>query len=267
MMIKPKLPLSILILVLTGFLFSACSESRGESIPLLDTLTPDPLETPGKMTPDNLEIESGEKCSFKIPKMLELPAIEVFRSYDIDDDYIQITLPKNLCICSYPINSEGYYIVLFIGPIYDEYKSQIESLGGILHSYIPKNGFIVKMSESIKDEVEDLEVVKWVGIYQPAYKISAAVKWVSVDPAVREVSMPLLDRTGVITLNVGAFNGENMRDIVNRIESFGGSTSTIYGASQNKFRVWIDATKIPDIANIVGVEYISEYRMPAINDK
>ena len=266
MMIKPKLHLSMLILVLTGFLFSACAESWEDSIPPLDTLTLDPLETPGNITPGDLEIESGEKCSFKIPKMLYLPVIEVFHSYDIDDDYIQITLPNSLCICSYPINSEGYYIVLFIGPIYDEYKGQIESLGGILHSYIPKNGFIVKMSESIKDEVEDLEVVEWVGIYQPAYKISAAIKWVSVDPAVREVSMPLLTRTGVITLNVGAFNGENMTDIVNRIESLGGSTSTIYGASQNKFRVWIDATKIPDIANVVGVEFISEYRMPVINE-
>ncbi len=265
-MIKPKLHLSTLILVLTWIMFSACAESQGESISPLDTLTSDPLETPGKMTPDNLEIESGEKCSFKIPKMLELPAIEVFRSYDIDDDYIQITLPKNLCVCSYPINSEGYYIVMFKGPIYEEYKGQIESLGVILHSYIPKNGFIVKMKESIKDNIEDLEIVEWVGIYQPAFKISVNVKWDSVDPPVREVSMPLLTRTGAVTLTVGVFGGENVTDIVNQIESVGGTVSTIYGTSQNKFRVWIDATKIPEIANIVGVEFISEYRMPEIND-
>ena len=128
-MIKPKLHLSMFFLVLTALLFSACSESWVESIPPLDTQAPDPLETPVKMTPDDLEIESGEKCSFKIPKMLDLPAIEMFRSYDIDDDYIQVTLPKNLCVCLYPINSEGYYIVMFKGPIYDEYKGQIESNG------------------------------------------------------------------------------------------------------------------------------------------
>ncbi len=265
-MIKPKLHLSTLILVLTGLLFSACSESQGESIPPLDTLTPDPLETPGQMTPDDLEIESGENCSFKIPKMLDLLAIEVFRSYDIDDDYIQITLPKNLCVSLDPIKSEGYYIVMFKGPIYEEYKDQIESLGGILHSYIPKNGFVVKMNESNKDKVDDLEIVEWVGIYQPAYKISVNVKWVGVDPPVREVSMPLLTRTGVITLTVGVFGGENVTDIANQIESVGGTVSTIYGTSQNNFRVWIDATKIPDIANIVGVEFISEYKMPVIND-
>lgn len=265
-MIKPKLHLSTLILLLTGIMFSACAESRGESIHPLDTLTPDPLETPGQMTPDNLEIESGENCSFKIPLTLDLQAIEVFRSYDIDDDYIQITLPKNLCVCSHPINSKGYYIVMFKGPIYEEYKGQIESLGGILHSYIPKNGFIVKMNERIKDKVEDLEIVEWVGIYQPAFKISVNVKWVSIDPPVREVSMPLLTRTGVITLTVGVFGGENVTDIVNQIESIGGTVSTIYGTSQNKFRVWIDATKIPEIANIVGVEFISEYKMPEIND-
>jgi len=265
-MIKPNLHLSTLILVLAGIMFSACAESRGESIPPLDTLTPDPLETPGKMTPDYLEIESGENCSFKIPKMLDLLAIEVFRSCDIDDDYIQITLPKNLCACSYPINSEGYYIVMFKGPIYEEYKGQIESLGGILHSYIPKNGFVVKMNERIKDKVEDLEIVEWVGIYQPAFKISVNVKWASIDPPVREVSMPLLTRTGAVTLTVGVFGGETVTDIVNQIESVGGTVSTIYGTSQNKFRVWIDATKIPEIANIVGVEFISEYRMPEIND-
>ena len=267
MMIKPKLPLSILILVLTGLMFSACSESQVESIPPLDTLTPDSIETSVKMTPDDLEIESGEKCSFKIPKMLALPAIEVFHSYDIDDDYVQITLPRNLCTCSYPINSEGYYIVLFKGPIYDEYKGPIESLGGILHSYLPQNGFVVKMNERVKNKVEDLEIVEWVGIYQPVYKISTAVKWVSVDPPVREVSMPLLTRTGVLTLTVGVFGGENVTDIANQIESVGGIGSTIYGTSQNNFRVWIDASKITAIANIIGVEYISEYKMPKISDK
>ena len=79
--------------------------------------------------------------------------------------------------------------------------------------------------------------------------------------------MPLLTRTGIITLTVGVFGGENVTDIVNLIESFGGITSTIDGTSQNNFQVLIDATKIPEIANILGVEYISEYKMPEISDK
>ena len=270
-MIKEKLHLGMLILVLTALMFSACSESGREAVFPSDTPTQNPPETPSptpdKMTPDDVEIESRETCSFIILKTLAITAIEAFPCNDIDDNYIQIHLPKSLCIRSYPIRSEGYYIVMFKGPIYDEYKSQIESLGGILHSYIPENGFVVKMSESIKDEVEDLEIVKWVGIYEPAYKISVDVNWSSEDPPVREVSMPLLTRTGVITLTIGVFNGENVADIVNRIESFGGIVSTIYGTSQNKFRARIDATKIPDIANILGVEYISEYRMPDISDK
>lgn len=269
-MIKEKMYLGMLILVSTAIMFSACSESRREAVSPPDTATPNPPETPGptpdKMTPDDVEVESRETCSFIIPKTLNLSAIEAFPYYDIDDDYIQINVPDNLCIHSYPLKSDGYYIVLFKGPVYEEYKSQIESLGGILHSYIPENGFIVNMNESIKDEVEGLEVVKWVGIYEPAYKISVDVKWSSADPPVREVTMPLLTRTGAITLTIGVFNGENVIEIGNRIESFGSIASTIYGTSQSNFRICIDASKIPDIATISGVEYISEYRIPVISD-
>lgn len=269
-MIKEKMHPGMLILMLTTLLFSACSESGQEFVYTPESALPNPAETPGptpaEMTPDEVEIESGETCSFIIPKTLALSAIASFPCYDINDDYIQIHLPQNLCVRSYPDKSEGYYIVMFTGPIYDEYKRQIESLGGILHSYIPANGFIVNMSESIKDEVEGLEIVRWVGIYQPAYKISVDVKWSGADPPVREVSMPLLTRTGIITLIVGVFNGENVTDIANRIESFGGIPATIYETSQNKLQVSIDATRIPDIANIPGVEYISEYRIPVINE-
>lgn len=263
--------MGMLILVLTALMISACSESGREAVSPPYTPAQNPPETPSptpdKMIPDDVEIESREMCSFLTPRTLGLPAIEAFPYSDIDDEYVQIQLPSDLCVLSYPPEVDGYYIVLFKGPIYDEYKSQIESLGGILHSYIPENGFVVKMNESIKDEVEDLEIVKWAGIYEPAYKISVDVKWSSVDPPVREVSIPLLTRTGGITLTVGVFKGENVTDIVNRVESFGGIASAIYGTSQNKFRARIDATRIPDIANILGVEYISEYRIPDISDK
>ncbi|MBE9478665.1 MAG: hypothetical protein IMY80_01765 [Chloroflexi bacterium] len=268
-MIKAKL-LPGLVLALTACLLSACPVSETEPISPLDTPTPNPpktsSKTPEKKTTDDTEIKPGETCSLIIPKTLDLLAIEAFPCDEIDDDYIQIHVPENLCFPSYPIQSEGYYIVQFKGPIYDAYKSQVESLGAILHSYIPKNGFVVKMNESTKDEVDDLEIVKWVGIYEPVYKISVDVKRSNVDPPAREVSMPLLTRTGIISLTIGIFNGENLADIANRIESLDGTASTIYGTSDNTLQAYIDAAKIPDIANIAGVAYIAEYRMPEISD-
>lgn len=261
-MTKVKLYPGLLVLVLMSIMIPACSESGMKSNYLPGKPAPIPVEMPS----DELEIQLVEPCSFIIPETLGLQAIKVFPCFNIDDDYCQIHLPGKLCIHSFPPELEGYYIVLFTGPIMDEYKEQIDSLGGTLHSYVPENGFIVKMGEKTVAMVEDLAIVKWVGIYQPAYKISVDVNWSSIDPPVPDVSMPLLTKTGQIILSIGIFIGEDAAVIVNRIESLGGTASTNNGTNHNVVRVLIDAAKIPEIANIPGIEFISEYRIPEISN-
>ena len=41
--------------------------------------------------------------------------------------------------------------------------------------YVPNNAFIAMMNSSVKSQVEALDSVKWVGIYEPGYRISPAL--------------------------------------------------------------------------------------------
>jgi uncharacterized membrane protein len=80
-------------------------------------------------------------------------------------------LQPGLEIASYPADESGYFIVQFSGPVIAEWKEKVEELGGALSWYIPDYAFLVKMNSSIITKIQSLPFVRWVGIYQPAYKI------------------------------------------------------------------------------------------------
>jgi len=176
----------------------------------------------------------------EIPQSIKLKALE---AYNVNDN--RISIPKDLHIDSYPSEVEGYYIVQFKGPVYEEYKTEVISQGGNFFGYIPDNAFIIKMNESTEKNIQKLNIVQWVGIYQPAYKISPT----------------LLNKTGNVTLTILFFSGENIINMSRRIESLDGITSV---SSDDKIKVLIRVSMISEIANMYEVKYIEEYAIPEI---
>lgn len=211
------------------------------------------------------ELSTGKDCYVKVPNTIHIYSkdcinvcpegklcaavcepVPTMGGISPDADYNELHIPRNLCITSYPSDISGYYIVQFKGPVYEDYKSQIRSQGGTIYDYVPENAFIVKLNENAKNNIQNLEFIQWVGIYQPAYKFQPY----------------LFNETGDITLNVLIFSDESATDIENRIKSFGGEVQTV---ADDKIRVRIDSSKIPDIANILGVRVIEKYSMPRID--
>ncbi len=186
-------------------------------------------------------IQSSEKVFVEIPsniKMQSLPA------YNISDG--KIIIPKDLYIEYYP-DGEGYYIVQFAGPIYEEYKNKVVNSGGKLYGYVPEYAFIVKMNESAKNKVQNLDIVKWIGIYQPAYRISPSI---SKEKAVNKT----------IIVDVSIFDVDE-NNIISKIRTLGGEIISI---TQEYIQVSIDSSKIPELAKIKDVLYIAEYREPEL---
>ena len=96
----------------------------------------------------------------------------------------KVNIPEN-----YKSSPNGYYIVQYDGLLSADYKETIESMGGSVVGYIPKFAHLVCMGRETKEEVEKLPYVRWIGFYEPYYK----------------VEKDLLDATGEVILTIVPF--------------------------------------------------------------
>jgi subtilisin family serine protease len=118
-------------------------------------------------------------------------------------------LPPDLVIASYPAGEGGYFIVQFSGPIRAEWKEYIKELGGTLSWYIPDYAFLVKMDPSIKTIIQSLPFVRWIGIYQPAYKIHPDLLGRgAAEPVTIKILTPDIDCLNPVMSEVSALGGE-----------------------------------------------------------
>jgi len=63
------------------------------------------------------------------------------------------------------------YIVQFYTQPLEEFKNEITELGGTVYQYIAQFAYLVEMSETVKEEVESIPYVRWIGPYHPAYRL------------------------------------------------------------------------------------------------
>jgi len=142
---------------------------------------------------------------------------------------------------------EEYYIVQFDGPIKAGRKDELERMGARVFDYIPDFSFLVKMDESVRAKAAFLKHIRWVGIYQPAYRNEPALAVTA--PAGKEPSSAEF----IVTI----FKGEETRLIAGQIEQLGG---VVLDVSENDYRskmkVRFDGENPGRIANINGVKWI-----------
>jgi len=169
-----------------------------------------------------------------------------------------------LSISQYPDNVDGYYIVQFSGHIKEEWKQDVRDTGAVIYDYVPNNAFVVRMNTAIKSQVESLDKVQWIGIYQPSYRVS---------PVLSSTISPPVD--GNVVTQKGSSEGEEVQEeiiillfdtndnerVLSGIENLGGD---IMDNAGDIIRVRVDRAKIGDIAIINGVSWIEKYVQPVI---
>jgi hypothetical protein len=143
----------------------------------------------------------------------------------------------------------NYFLVQLMGPIQQQWIRTILDSGAQILGYIPNFTYILYMENQVKNTIEKLSFVRWIGTYHPAYKIEEA----------------LYGKTGPVRLNVIIFQenkgNENLVLIRGAIESLGG-TILLEEKEARNLRIAIDSLKIKDIAFIPQVEWIDEYSDP-----
>ncbi|MFZ3168413.1 MAG: S8 family serine peptidase [Candidatus Methanoperedens sp.] len=147
---------------------------------------------------------------------------------------------------------ERYYLVQFKGYTKEEWKQALRTSGAVLYDYVPNNAFIAMMNSSVKSQVEALDSVKWVGIYEPGYRISPALS-----------SSAAIMGQGSVNENITVllFDARDNMRISDEITGLGGK---IISNSGDRIRVSIAKTKIPDVARINGVSWMEKYVQPVL---
>ncbi|MEP6922833.1 MAG: FG-GAP-like repeat-containing protein [Pyrinomonadaceae bacterium] len=70
----------------------------------------------------------------------------------------------------------GVYIVQFVTQPLEQYKKEINQLGGKTFIYLSNHAYLVMMSAETRAKVAVLPFVRWVGRYQPAYKLEEILR-------------------------------------------------------------------------------------------
>ncbi|HEV2124583.1 MAG TPA: S8 family serine peptidase, partial [Chloroflexota bacterium] len=82
------------------------------------------------------------------------------------------SIPPGLTLSGYAEGQRGYYVVQFRGPVEHAWKDQVRAAGAEFLDYIPEFAFKVRMTPAQAHQVERIGAVSWVGVFQPAYKLS-----------------------------------------------------------------------------------------------
>ena len=171
------------------------------------------------------------------------PEISLVQGYTFDPVSERPPLPVSLTVEGYE-GEYGYYLIQFNGPIRDEWKKDVERSGAELLWYVPKFAFISRVPTDQVDKVRAMSEVRWLGLYQPAYKVFPGLEnW-----------------GGTQSLIVVFFTDEDELGLLDRLEALGATgIVTEFNAWNKSVRLDIDAAQIPEIARLPGVFWIEPY--------
>jgi len=68
------------------------------------------------------------------------------------------------------------FIVQFVTQILPDFRAQIEELGGRVYQFIPNYAYLVHMNPDTRAAVAALPFVRWVGAYDPGYRIEEVLR-------------------------------------------------------------------------------------------
>jgi hypothetical protein len=142
----------------------------------------------------------------------------------------------------------GYFLVQFRGPVTDADRAAVEQQGGRIVSYIPDYTFLVSLPGSARERLAASAQVAWVGLYQPAYKIS---------------TMDQMRGSGPRSLIILLFPEESLAATAEAVRQAGGTIEETSDNGINKMlRVNLDLGLLPQVAQIPGVAWIEPHQVP-----
>lgn len=141
----------------------------------------------------------------------------------------------------------AYYIVQFNVPIKSGKKQEMERLGARVFDYLPEFAFIVKMDGATRKAVESMKHVRWVGLYQPGFRLAPALN------RVLTAGETISQRNFVVTV----FEKEEVAEVTRQIKQLGGRVLNVSAKNvRPKINVRLDSNQLEAVSQIAGVRWI-----------
>jgi hypothetical protein len=157
-----------------------------------------------------------------------------------------VELPSDLTVQAYPEGEAGYYILQFRGPVLQQWKKELVAAGVVIFDYIPQFAFLVRIDHQALPSVEAMDSVRWVGIYQPGYRIA---------PDLRSKLEEKENQSIELVLSI--FKGEDISILRSRLERLG-AQSIEMAPGEKKIKLVIASNRIDDLARLSGIRYIEK---------
>lgn len=164
-------------------------------------------------------------------------------------------LPSAWQISAYPAGVEGYYLVQFKGPIHASERQGLVDLGVELFDYVPDFSFIAAMSPQVARQVALRPEIRWVGIYQPAYRISPSL----LDELANQALSSAGGRQDALLLNILVFRNVRLEAVSGQIRQLGGTIlEAVDTPWRGKLRVAIRPALVESLPAIYGVQWVEK---------
>ena len=175
-----------------------------------------------------------------------LPIHLAVGTFDPLSESDRMALPSEWTLNRYPKGEAGYYIVQFEGPVLEAWKGAVVSAEASLFDYIPQFAYIAKMTQTTRGKIQTMDSVRWIGIYQPGFRIA---------PDLRTSVGTQGDQP--VNVIVSFFPGDESLHRVSEINRLGGEileTSTAH----DRLRLRILGKRISGLARLDGVRWIDK---------
>ncbi|MGB9176245.1 MAG: S8 family serine peptidase [Methanoregula sp.] len=161
---------------------------------------------------------------------------------------------------------KNVWIVQFVGPAKPEWGEELSSLGAQTGGYIPENAFLVNMPPDTAEKVKQLPFVAWVGVYEPAFKISpllAGKKGKFTSAELRTMKLVEFSDKSALggNINVILHDGSDLKAVSSEIKKLGGK---VIGTAKDRIRISVGTADIETIARINTVKWIEPYGIPKL---
>jgi hypothetical protein len=146
------------------------------------------------------------------------------------------------------VDRNGLYLVQFTGPVREEWKQSVQQTGARLYGYIPDHAFVARIDATRLEDVRALPFVRWVGPYQPAFKVAPELAGPSVQNAEPiEILIQTLPDAGLDALEA-------------RLIGMGGALQgRAVNAVAGYVRVTLPADRVAELSSLDGVVWVERY--------